>query len=184
MPCEICGRENVKVYLTNIDGAKLWVCSDCNPSGEGRIKFERKKKIIKTKPDIKKDIKKEFKQRKKHKKHNYHRKSFFEMEDYDLIENYGNVLKKAREDKKLTLEEFAKKIKESASYLQKIEHNRLKPNDRVLLKIYDFLGINLLKLDNEENIEEQRNTDVKENNTKNTEIFTEMLKNNKRKIMY
>jgi len=42
MPCEICGKET-RVQLTNIKGAKLYVCMDCNPTGDGVVKrvFEK-----------------------------------------------------------------------------------------------------------------------------------------------
>ena len=153
MPCEICGRENVKVYLTNIDGAQLWVCGDCNPTGEGRIYKREKTNFVKKDFKHKTFDKKTNKIRQKfdEKFKRYEKEDGFDLANYELVENFGDKIKKAREDKKLTLKEFANKLKESESYLQKIEQNKLKPNDRVLLKIYDVLKINLIKFDDSKN---------------------------------
>ncbi len=184
MTCDICGS-NRKAYLTNMEGAKLYVCDLCNPKREGRIKIERK--IFTPKPKftklVKDKIKKEFKPIKRNTQ-NFAPKRYksFELEDYDLIDDYGAVLRKAREDKNITLEDFAKKIRESASFLMKIEQGKLKPNDKILLKVYDFLGVNLVR-NTDEDLDSKEDT-KQEQEIKSVDQFTEVTFNNKKKIVF
>ena len=190
MPCDICGKET-RVQFTNIEGARLYVCRDCNPTGEGIIERKRqdfrkvnrpfrKPMSLLEKKKIDDEKKSTFTQRKPQR--NYRKFKQFDS-DLKLVENYNQVFRKAREDKNLSMEDLAKKMRESESFLHKIEQGKLKPNDRVLLKIYDFLGVTLVKGEEDE---EAKTANVKqpEKEIKREEPFTVITVNNKRKIVF
>lgn len=63
--------------------------------------------------------------------------------------NFGDVLKKARVAKKITIREVSDHIKKSIGYLSDIEHNRKLPPDlETIRKMEDFLGTGTGKLAN------------------------------------
>jgi uncharacterized protein (TIGR00270 family) len=189
MPCDICGQEK-RVFLANIEGARLYVCWDCNPSGEGRIKFERKPQYVnrvenKTSPQN--PFKRTFNNNKPFVKKKFTRKQevAFQMEGYELIENYGKAIRTAREAKKMSLQDLAKKISEGESYLHGIEQERLKPNAGILLKLNESLGINLVRLIQEDPEVQEFAKTVKEKKPEIKEAtpFREVMMNNKRKLI-
>jgi putative transcription factor len=193
MQCDICGQ-NKRVLLTELEGARIYVCSDCNPSGKGIVKREFKPNNFQnrsTSPTANKVIGYVPNAQHKEPKH-FFKKTFtnkpkkaglFSKDDYDLVENYGDLVRKAREGKGLTIEDLAKNMKEQTSYLQKIEQGKLKPNDAVVFKIYGFLGLNLIKGNEEEPTKkEYKENDVVEH--KHVEAFKEIMVNKKRKLVF
>lgn len=61
----------------------------------------------------------------------------------ELIQDYGNVIRKAREKKGLTAEEFAQSINEKKGTITKIESQALVPDDKLISKLEKALGIKL-----------------------------------------
>ena len=67
------------------------------------------------------------------------------------LEGLSKKLKKARENKSLTLEQLAKKVDSSKSYIWQIENERKnKPSFDIVVKISKILGITLDYLANED----------------------------------
>jgi len=67
------------------------------------------------------------------------------IEDMILIENYAEIIRAARQMKKLSQEELAQKVGERISTLQSIEASRLKPTRKTLRGLERELGISLLE---------------------------------------
>jgi len=122
MQCDICGKET-RVFLTEMEGAKLYVCIACNPKGEGKI--ERPKRDF------------NFKQKKPFVRFSEQKQEPFDLSSYDLLEDYADQIKKLRESKNKTYDEFAKDLYVTSSYLQKVEQGKLKPSAGLLLKLYE-----------------------------------------------
>jgi len=137
MQCDICGK-TTRVFLTDMEGAKIYVCSLCNPSGEGKIIRPR---IEHSNNFVRKPIP-QFKMRKQEP---------FDLNNYDLVEDYAEQIKKLREANKKTYDEFAKDLYVTASYLQKVEQDKLKPSAGLLLKLYE--KYNLLLINRKQGIE-------------------------------
>lgn len=58
------------------------------------------------------------------------------------MESFGNILKKYRSEKRITLRDLHKKVDLSVGYLSDIEHNRRNPPDiKYVIKIEDALEI-------------------------------------------
>ena len=137
MRCEICGR---KIQGTPrhifVEGAKLVVCQICAKFGSEipTPQISRKiltKKAIKTpKRPIKKETKRVFK--------------FMPLEeDYELIENFGEKVKKAREKIGWKQEDLAREIKEKESIIRKIETMEITPSLDIIKKLEKVLNIKL-----------------------------------------
>jgi putative transcription factor len=67
------------------------------------------------------------------------------IEDMILIEDYAEVIRAARQKKKMSQEELAQKVGERISTLQSIEAGRLKPTRKTLRGLERELEISLLE---------------------------------------
>ncbi len=67
-----------------------------------------------------------------------------DLENYEVIENFSEKIKKGREKKKISQEEFAKLIKEKLSIIQKIESGKMAPSLKLSREIEHILKIELL----------------------------------------
>ncbi|MCD6592139.1 MAG: TIGR00270 family protein [Thaumarchaeota archaeon] len=65
-------------------------------------------------------------------------------EDLELVEDFGEIVRKARMSLGLTQEELAKQIGEKSTVIKKIEANELKPSIALAKKLEKFLKITLL----------------------------------------
>ncbi len=63
----------------------------------------------------------------------------------ELVEDYGQQIRKARQALQLSQEEFSRKIAEKVSVLQKIEAGRLVPSDSLVHKLEHALKIHLVQ---------------------------------------
>jgi putative transcription factor len=61
----------------------------------------------------------------------------------ELVEDYGTVVKSAREAKGMDLDEFAKSILERRGNIARIEANDLVPDDKMIVKLEKALNIRL-----------------------------------------
>jgi putative transcription factor len=114
--CQICGEEVDSTVKAKIEGAVMQVCSSCAEMGE---KIDKKKK-----------------QKKKKKRR---RKSSQET----LANDYGSRVKKAREDRELSISELSDRLNEKTSVLKKIETEDLKPDKSLAGKLAKELDIEL-----------------------------------------
>jgi len=134
--CEICGKKVEKVFVAEIEGVVLKVCEECSKSGKILNVIDDKKK---NKPVTKTQ------------KLNYE-------EDYELIENYGMLIREARNQAGLSIEELARIVGEKSSYIRKIEKEEIRPSEKIISKLEKILRIKLTeKL--EEKIEKQEKED-------------------------
>ncbi|MHA1581857.1 MAG: multiprotein bridging factor aMBF1 [Candidatus Baldrarchaeia archaeon] len=138
MRCEICGRkiQGTPRYIF-VEGAKLVVCQICAKFGSEipTPQIPRKtltKKAIKT---PKRPIRKETRR--------VSRLTFFE-EEYELVENFGEKVKKAREKLGWKQEDLAREIKERESIIRKIETMEMIPSFNIIKKLEKALNIKLI----------------------------------------
>ncbi len=124
--CEICGRKEDKLVPVSIEGAVLLACSSC-ARGKTPVKtyFTEMKKpaIVKKKR---------------------------EEPEYELADDYAEKIKKTRQAKGLSVEEFAKKISESVSVVRKMEAGKMIPTMKTAQKIRHLFGLKLYERIEEE----------------------------------
>ena len=133
----MCGSSG-KLYKAIVEGAELTVCHDCSKFGRvtGVIKQEVSRK---SKPKI--DATYENKEP---------QKEIMQI----IVGNYAEKIKRKRESLGLKQEEFAKKINEKESLIQKIESGHFEPSIELAKKIEKFLRIKLIE-EHEEKHEKQ-----------------------------
>ncbi len=134
--CDICGKE---AYLLTalIEGSELSVCDECSVYG---------KVLKRPKPIFKEDKKVE------------------EERMVDFVSGYGELVKRGREKLGLNQQEFAKRINERETIIQKIETEKIKPTIELARRLERFLGIKM--------IEELKKEDVKKEKRKEAGPFT------------
>ena len=118
--CELCGKDTDSLKKAKIEGATLEVCESCADMGEtvdtgGNKKRKKKKKKSRT--------------RKKNTK--------------TLAPNYGEKVKQAREDERLSISEVADDLNEKESVIKKIEGEDLKPDKGLASKLSKKFDIGL-----------------------------------------
>lgn len=131
MECEICGK-NTKLLRARIEDAVMSVCSDCAKFGE--VIPEQK---IEKKPEER------------------------PLEFIEVDPSYPSIVKLKREALGLTREQLAKKLNEKISVIERIEHGKMRPDNKVAKKLEKALGIKILGYhENEVKIEKKPNKDV------------------------
>jgi putative transcription factor len=132
MRCEVCGREIFgNPYYRVIEGGKLTVCGQC-------AQFS-KQEWDPTRPQARKmPTRRRSAQPRR-------RSDIDTAENMELVEGYGMIIKKARQKKKLTVEDFAKKISEKESVVKKLEKENMNPPMNLVRKVQRELGVKILE---------------------------------------
>jgi len=125
--CEICGRKEAQNVIS-IEGARMTACRECSLHG----------KIVQR---LHEDI--------SHKEtSSYGNTQPEEIES--IIEGFGKIIHKKREELRLYIAVIAEKINEKESYLENIERGNIKPTISVARKIEKELGIKIIEKTREE----------------------------------
>jgi putative transcription factor len=132
MQCEICGAEiREKSICITIDSSELQVCQKCAPYGkpvDKRTPVSRKvSPVVRTVTRTA----------------NRPKKDFFDILKDELLDNYDQIIRDAREAKGWSQEDLAENIKEKASLIKKIERSEIVPEDSVRKKLEHALNIKL-----------------------------------------
>ncbi len=121
--CELCGRPTEIVYTALVEDVELRVCPKCakgkkiiSSGGYGRVKKGGIGRINAEKGD-----------------------------DPALIENYGHVIKEAREKLMIPLKVLAEMINEKETFLNRVEAQRTTPPEALVRKLEKALSIKLIE---------------------------------------
>ena len=134
MECEICGKpvpENNPIRA-KIEGSVMVVCKECSKLG----------KIQKTPPKPKYVQEKSSKKTSKAPQKNY---SKSDEPSEELIEDYEQVVRRARESKNWSREKLGQKIGERVSVITRIETGKMTPDTKLTKKFEKALDIKLLE---------------------------------------
>jgi len=116
----MCGSESDSLKKIKIEGTILKACESCASMGEevgtSSKKKKRKKKTRSSTKRSSKDV---------------------------LVNDYGEKIKKARENKQLSIQEVADDLNEKESLLKKLEQQQLKPDKPLASKLSDKFGVTL-----------------------------------------
>ena len=119
--CDICGKGPVRAQIL-IEGAKVLACGSCMRSGKVIHRFDDEGAPVARPAPATVDSSEE------------------------IVEGFGNLIKRAREKAGLPLAVVAERIKEKESYLQALEHERFMPTMDVARKLEKELGIKLVEI--------------------------------------
>ncbi|MDD5959660.1 MAG: multiprotein bridging factor aMBF1 [Methanobrevibacter wolinii] len=153
MDCEMCGKPiKGNPIRIKIDGAVMDVCKDCSKFGKVQ-KVPRRSKFAQNK--------KGKNSRNNTPKRNYSRND--EPTD-ELVEDYGSIIKHARESQKLSRKELGQKINEKVSVITNVESEKMEPDLKLAKKFEKELNIKLIEkaetldLESFKNLAEGRNS--------------------------
>jgi putative transcription factor len=142
MDCEICGRsfsgKGVKIFL---EGAELTVCLNCSKLG-----YKKEGKPQEPVYPVAKTIKPPRKRS--------------EIPTYELIDDYAQKIKQAREKMGLDRKQLGLKIAEKETFLARIESGAAKPDEALARRLEKFLEIKLLEREEKEEIKLQHRADL------------------------
>lgn len=138
MQCDLCGKEE-ELFKASIEGVEMNVCKKCGGFGKilGPVETERTAERPRKKKRYREEEQKRVVER--------------------VVGDFGERVKKRREEKGWTQEELAEKIAEKESVIHKIESGHFEPSMQLTRKIERFLGIKLT-----ERIEEKKQLRKKE----------------------
>ena len=132
MLCEMCGAESVSLESRKVSGTVLRVCTSC--AGMGKETSYRESvghRAFVAQTLEKREQKTRYKD--------------ISSEDKVLITNYGSVVRKAREKRGLDHNALALKISEKKSIVTSVESGNIRPNEKLVRKLENFLKINLME---------------------------------------
>ncbi|HKM08967.1 MAG TPA: multiprotein bridging factor aMBF1 [Candidatus Methanomethylophilaceae archaeon] len=135
MLCELCGKNVPFTKTVIISGARLDACSECakfgedykEPSGQStggnrtviEQRLEKRQKRMST------------------------RDVYAQAKTMEIVEDYGKLIREARQAKGMDQEEFSNSINEKKGTIAKIESNKLIPDDKLAKKIEKALEVKL-----------------------------------------
>lgn len=127
--CDMCGSKADQLFKTKIEGTVLDVCKGCSRFGEVvQIPRFRPRNAPESRPQ---NIPK--------------RKEVLQL----IVTDYAEKIRKAREKLGLTQEEFAKRLNEKWSIMQKIEGSQFRPSISQARKLEEVLKISLIETHDE-----------------------------------
>ena len=129
MQCEMCGKTE-NLVNTKLEGTMLQLCPQCSKYGQILREPPKEKLIIKKRPSIVQET----------------------ASDLYVVDNFGEIIRKKREDLGLKQNEFAMKVQEKESLIQAIENNKITPSILLAGKLEKVLGIKLIEKEKKMNI--------------------------------
>lgn len=125
MNCEICGAEVSETYEVEIEGTTMFACKIC---AKGKHMTGRTESIVRDDRRKKEPV-----QVKK-----------VEEGGKELVDDYGERIRKAREQLGLPMKVLAERINETETLLSRVENQKTLPNDSLVRRIERELGIKLM----------------------------------------
>lgn len=132
MQCELCGNDcGSHGRPALVDGVRMMLCPACLKHG----------KHIKEVKNMPVNVEHSLRRRERRKQ----RKDVYEGMNRELISNWSNVIRQAREKKGITREQLGFNIGERTVTVSKIENGELRPSDDVAKKLEKELHIELFE---------------------------------------
>ncbi len=123
MRCEICGKKIMgKPMKTKIESSTMLTCNECSKFG----------KIQREPP-------------KSRKRSPARKKPRFEEPSQEILEDYSQVIRQAREKNGWSREDLAERIYEKASVITRLESGKMMPDIKLARKLERILNIKLIE---------------------------------------
>ena len=132
MECEVCGKAIYgRAEKVSLDGARLYVCANCAHFTPSHRTYETKPQPIQRAP------------RKPRPSTPRPPRQDLIPDNLALVTDYGQRIRKAREQQGYSHEELSRKIGERVSLLQKVETEKMVPDRSLITKLEHTLKIRL-----------------------------------------
>lgn len=133
MLCEVCGKQTQMLRVVSIEGSELNACPECARFGVERS--PKPKRSTAEPVHVSEALE-------KREKRAQTRDVLQDMPD-ELVTDFGQRIRKARERLAWTPEDLGKKINEKKSVILKLESGQMRPDDALTRKLERFLSIKL-----------------------------------------
>ena len=152
MRCEVCGRKiHSDPVRANIEGATLTVCVEC--SKHGQVVYGEPSAAATAAPSPTKSY--------QHIPVIMRKPAAASVQiSQEIVEDYANVIRVAREKQGLTLEDLGKKVAERASLLRHVEAGKVAPNNQLANRLEHILKITLMVAISDEKVQTTPNRPV------------------------
>jgi putative transcription factor len=135
MECEVCGKAIYgRAEKVSLDGARLYVCSSCAQFTPSHQTYEIKQQPVQRAP------------RKPRPSTPRSPRQELIPDNLALVTDYGQRIRKAREQQGYSHEELSRKIGERISLLQKVETEKMVPDRPLITKLEHTLKIRLQEI--------------------------------------
>lgn len=138
MNCEMCGKDVPATRPVFIERTKLNVCAACARFGDDAKAQESGGAAAPSASAIEQRLE-------RRKRRMGTRDAYAGTETLSLVEDYGGVVREARQKKGLDQDKFAESIGERKGTISRIESNDLIPDDKLRKKLEKALGIQLME---------------------------------------
>lgn len=140
MNCEICGTEiKGEPYKTKIDNSVMVTCKECSRYG----KVQKRPQPAKPKNNKNaKNNRNNYNNNNRPQKRSYTRKA---EPEYEVVEDYNMIIRKAREQQHLTQKQLGEKIYERESVIAHIESGKMIPELKMARKLEGVLKIKIIE---------------------------------------
>jgi len=132
MGCELCGKEE-PLFKAIVEGTSMQVCKNCGKFGKilAAPVSQQKRKVQQKTEQV-----------------------------FDVVEDFAQKIKKAREKTGKTQKEFAMELNEKESLIAKLEIGAATPSIPLAQKLEKLLGIKLVEEQVEGTVEKQQKSSV------------------------
>ncbi len=138
MQCELCGAKiSGPARTVRIEGALLDVCGSCSKFGT-EVEKPKKAAPARAGPAAGRIAVAPAPARRK--------RDVFDFIEGEIVEDYGERIRKARMERGWTQKELAMELKEKELLIKKLEKGDLIPEDAVRMKLEKALGIRLIDI--------------------------------------
>lgn len=155
MPCEMCGKESERYLKVSLEGSMLSVCFNCSKYGK---KINAPKRRFKSNKPLVQEGETEL----------------------VLVPNFHEIIEKARQNKNIKQEDFAKQLNEKESLIHQIETGHINPSNSLAKKIEKHLGIKILE-EIEENLDIEEKLPKQDNLSSDTLTIGDLIKSKMKK---
>lgn len=130
--CEMCGKEFPSLRRATIEGTTMSVCGGC-------VKFGVEQAGARTEVTNRSQTTQALERRATRAK----TRDIYDSMQEELVEDYGELIRRGRERKGMTIEQLGERLKERASNLANAEKGQYHPPDGLIKKLERELGIKL-----------------------------------------
>jgi putative transcription factor len=122
--CEVCGRSSNSLQRVSIEGSLLLVCPSCLSRLGSRavIVWEERRRVVERRV----------------------RRARDRLGDVDLVEDFGERVRRAREARGWSEAALAQRLKVSVDVVRRIESGKLKPSLQLARSLESILKVKLL----------------------------------------
>lgn len=130
--CELCGNKTENIFVIDVDGVELRVCTRC---AQGKRVIYKKEAGAKAHAGSARNYNPGA--------HHAAATHGTRAEDSEIVEGYGSIIRNARESMQLPIKVLAEMINEKQSLLLRVEQERTRPSQTLAKKLEKALGIKL-----------------------------------------